>query len=387
MRDSTQYLERLESEVRGQGHPEADLAWARDAYFRLVLSRVKSSPAQGEVRRAAAEARDSGVSLEQAHGPSGTWAESVARGWVTAAPERFAGAESPAEPSWSPRSAVWAIPALATGLSLAFSLMGLIPGWDLETLTLGWILLPGLLAVPVVAVHAVYHSALVRWGNTLAVAAAVVATVALAVAIAWLVTQTVTAPLPTGVAWDWLALAGYLLLAVAGWLVARQLPGSGVRTDAGLRIRVHPAGSPVDDEAWEQQFRAALYLRGGRRDREVERAAQEALGHARDSGHPAVEEFGSPWDYARTLTEDPVVRPRRATVFYAALSLLWLGLAAGYLLEPGAETTWGEVVFRAALGVLLLAASALRAREWREAARSRDRRRAGPAEAQRVPSP
>ena len=379
MKDSTEYLDRLESDVQGHGHPEADLAWARDAYFRLVLSRVKSSPAQGEVRRAAAEARAAGLSLERAHGPSGAWAESVASGWVATAPERFVGIDSEAEPTWSARSAVWGIPVLAAMVSLVLTLLGLVPGWGVETVTLGWLMLPALIAVPMVSVHAVYHAVLRRGGNTRAVAAAAGATLVMAVVIAWLLTETIITPLHNGLTWQWAALAVYLLLAVAGMLVARRRAGNSGHsghTASGLRIRVHPAERPVDDAAWAEQFRAALYLRGGRRDREVERAAQEALDHVRSAGRPAVDEFGSPWDYARTLVEDPAVRPRRATVFYAALTLLWLGLALGDLVAPGREPGWGDVAFRGALGVMLLAATALRAIDWRRAVRSREHRRA-----------
>ncbi|WMY78924.1 hypothetical protein [Citricoccus sp. I39-566] len=375
MNDSTEYLDRLEADVLEQGHPADDLRWARDGYFRLLLSRVKSSPAQGEVRRAAARAREAGLTLEQAHGPSGAWAESVARAWVSTAPERFAAAGGPAEPAWSPRSALWGIPALAAALSVAFALVGLIPGWGPERPTLGWVLLPGLLAVPVVMVHAVYHATLGRFGNTRAVVTAVVSTVAMATAIAWAVMGALDVPLPPGVAWAWIALAGYAALAVVAWKVAQRVPGSSAGPDPGVHVRVHEAHEPVDDHAWERQFRTALFQRGVRRDRDVERAVQEALGHAEASDRPAVEEFGSPWDYARTLTEDPVVRTRRSTVFHGVLTLLWAALSADALLDPEAETTWVEVVLRGTVVALLAVATALRAREWRQAARLKAERR------------
>ena len=375
MNDSTEYLDRLESDVMDQGHPAEDLRWARDAYFRLLLSRVKSSPAQGETRRAAAEARAAGLSLDRAHGPAGEWAESVARGWLSTAPERFAASSSPAEPAWSLRSAVWGIPALAAALSVAFALVGLVPGWGPEQVTLGWVLMPGLLAVPVVMVHAVYHATLGRFGNTRALVTAVVSTVVMAAAIAWAVMGALDVPLPPGVAWEWLVLAGYVALAVLAWQVAQRVPGGSAGPDPGVHVRVHEAREPVDDHAWERQFRTALFQRGVRRDRDVERAVQEALGHAEASDRPAVEEFGSPWDYARTLTEDPVVRPRRLTLFHAALTLLWAGLSANALLDPAGDATWGDVAYRGVAVVLLVAATAFRAREWRQAARLRDERR------------
>ncbi|MFC0248951.1 hypothetical protein ACFFIO_10615 [Citricoccus parietis] len=369
MKDSTEYLDRLESDIQGQGHSSADLEWARDAYFRLLLSRVKSSPAQGEVRRAASSAREAGQSMAEAHGTSGAWAESVARGWASAAPERFASSRGPSEPSWSLRSAVWGIPALAAAFAAAFAMVGLIPGWGPDQVVLGWVLLPGLLAVPVVAVHAVYSSALGRFGNTRAVAMAVVCTVITALAIAWTVTRALTAPLPPGVAWDWLALAGYAMLAVLAWKVATLVPGSRAGESSAVQIRVHEARSPVGDLPWERQFRAALYRRGIRRDRDVERAVQEALSQARATGRLAVEEFGSPWDYALSLAEDPVVSPRRTTLFYAALTVLWAGLSVSHLVDPTSETTWGDVLFRGTAVVLLAVATALRAREWRRSAR------------------
>ena len=375
MNDSTEYLDRLESDVMDQGHPAEDLRWARDAYFRLLLSRVKSSPAQGETRRAAAEARAAGLSLDRAHGPAGEWAESVARGWLSTAPERFAASSSPAEPAWSLRSAVWGIPALAAALSVAFALVGLVPGWGPEQVTLGWVLMPGLLAVPVVMVHAVYHATLGRFGNTRALVTAVVSTVVMAAAIAWAVMGALDVPLPPGVAWEWLVSAGYVALAVLAWQVAQRVPGGSAGPDPGVHVRVHEAREPVDDHAWERQFRTALFQRGVRRDRDVERAVQEALGHAEASDRPAVEEFGSPWDYARTLTEDPVVRPRRLTLFHAALTLLWAGLSANALLDPAGDATWGDVAYRGVAVVLLVAATAFRAREWRQAARLRDERR------------
>ncbi|MGM7666889.1 hypothetical protein [Microbacterium sp. A93] len=375
MKDTTEYLDRLESDVRDQGHTGADLQWAREAYFRLLLSRVKSSPAQGEVRRAAASAREDGRPVEQFHGPAGAWAETVARGWVSTAPERFAGSTGPAEPAWNLRSAVWGIPALAAAFSVVFALVGLIPGGGPGQVTLGWVLLPGMLAVPVVMVHAVYHVTLGRFGNARAVAAAVGATVASALAIAWALTQALEVPLPSGAAWEWLAVAGYAAVAVGAWQLAKRVSASGAGPGPDTPIRVHEAGSPVDDPAWERQFRAALFLRGVRGDRDVDRAVQEALTHAQASGRLAVEEFGSPWDYARTLAEDPVVGPRRTTLFHAGLTLLWAGLSVSYLLDPSSDITWVDVLFRAAMVVLLLTATAFRAWEWRQAVRIRAERR------------
>lgn len=370
MKDTTEHLARLESEVLDHGHSEQDLEWSRQAYFRLLLSRVKSSPAQGEVRRAAEAAREAGRSLEQFQGESAVWAESTARQWLSEHPERFVRPLSDTENTWSLRSALWGIPAVAAGMSFLFALFTVIPGWGPEQMSLGWILVPGAIAVPVILLHAVYSATLGRRGNLRAVVAAVVVLVVSSVLVALLAISTREVLLPQGVPWSWIAVAAWTLVAVIAWQAARFLPGRGAGDDPGLTARVHPASAPVEDGAWTDLFRSALFQRGVRGDRDVDRAVQEALTHARQSGRLAVEEFGSPWEYARALSEDPVVRPRRLTLFYAALTVLWAGLSAGSLLDAESSPDFWDLLLRGGVALIFLFTTVASGLEWRRAARA-----------------
>ena len=379
MKDTTEHLERLESEVKDHGHSERDLDWSRDAYFRLLLSQVQSSPAQGEVRRAAEAARGSAQSLEQLHGEPGVWAEATVHRWLRENPERFIRHRGETENTWSLRSALWGIPAVAAGMSFLFALFTVIPGWGPDQMSLGWILVPGAIAVPIILLHAVYSSTLGRRGNLRAVAAAVVVVAISAVVIAVVAMATQDVLLPQGVPWIWIATGAWTLLAVVAWQLAQRIPGSGAHDDLGLPRRVHAAEEPVDDRTWADQFRSALFHRRVLKDSDVDRAVHEALTHAQQSGNLAVEEFGSPWDYAHALAEDPVVRPRRMTLFTGALAAAWTVLFAAQLVEGLGmdEVPVLESVFRAGMLLLLFGATISSARDWRRAVRLKTERTRG----------
>ena len=367
MKDTTEHLERLESEVQDHGHSERDLEWSRESYFRLLLSQVQSSPAQGEVRRAAEAARESGQSLEQLHGEPGVWVEATVHRWLREKPERFIRPRGDTENAWNLRSALWGIPAVAAGVSFLFALFTVIPGWGPDQMSLGWILVPGAIAVPIILLHAVYSSTLGRRGNLRAVAAAVVVLLVSSVLVALLAISTREMPLPAGVPWSWIAVAAWTLMAVIAWQLAKRIPGSGAGDDPGLTVRVHPASAPVEDGAWTDLFRSALFHRGVRGDRDVDRTVQEALTHAQESGHLAVEEFGSPWEYARALSEDPAVHPRRRTLFYAALTVLWTGLSAGQLLDAESSPDLWDLLLRGGVALCFLVTTVASGLEWRRA--------------------
>lgn len=373
MIDTTEHLDRLEADMEDRGHAATDQEWAREAYFRLLLCQVKSSAAQSQVRLAAAEARSARAELAAQHGPAARWAQGRAQQWLTEAPGRFVDRPD-VEDGWTWRSALWGIPALAVMFGVVFALVSLLPGSAEGQDTVAWVLLPGLLAIPVVGAGVVYRHVLAAHGHLRAVLTAGLAVLVSIPVITWLVMDALRVSLPPQLPWSWLALLGYVLLAVGCWQVSRRIPGSGADEGPSGPVDVMSASEPVDDRIWFSRFRAALHERGSLTDREVRRSIEEAREHVGASGGAAVEEFGSPWEYARSLTHDPRVAPRRATLGYGALALFWFVMAGQHVVSGDEGDAWT----RLALGLLVTVICVASARQWHRAAQDRTSRRSGP---------
>lgn len=336
MTETSGHLHHLETEIRQHGHSEADWEWAREAYSRLLLSQVRSSPARSTVDHAAAEARATNAALAEHHGSAARWAEGRALSWRSESEGLFVEAPG-ADDVWSWRSALWGIPAVAAGLSVVFAALTLFQWGGEGQDSLAWVLFPGLLAIPVVGTWALYRQVLVVRGYLWGVLAAVLAAAVSIPVITWLVIDALRISLPPEVPWAWVAVAGYVVL---------------------------PSDQPVTDEAWFSRFRAALHGRGALTDREVRRTIEEAGERVRSTGLTAVEVFGSPWGRARSVPRDPCVAPRRATVGYGLLALIWFALLGSAVMGGGDDSMW----WRLALGLLMLWLCLSKAAEWYRAA-------------------
>lgn len=359
MPETPEHLRQLETDIRHHGHTRADREWLREAYFRLLLSQVRSSPAEDEVRRAAAEARSARAELEEHHGSVTRWAEDRARQWRSEAPERFVDSPALAD-GWTWRSALWGVPALAAIFSLVFAVITLFPGSGEGQNTLAWLLIPGLLALPVVGAGAAYRHVLGGFGHLRAVLVSGLGVLVSIPLITWLVMDALDVSLPAGIPWPWISLSGYVLLAVACWQVSRRVPGSGVGEGPPGPVSVLTSSEAVTDRTWFTRFRTALHARGGIADKEVRRIIEQSQERVRSSGTAAVEAFGSPWEYAQSLAHDPRVGPRRATVGYGALALMWFALVGSDMMSGEGGEGWTRLV----LGVLMLAVCMASAAQW-----------------------
>lgn len=337
----------------------------REAYFRLLLSQVRSSRARENVSRAAAQARSAHAGMAEHHGSAARWAEDRAEHWLGEAPEFFVDS-SGLEDGWTWRSALWGVPALAAMFSLVFALITLFSGPGEGQDTLAWVLIPGLLALPVVGAGAVYRHVLGAHGHLSAVLAAGLAVLISIPLITWLVVDALRVSLPPGVPWSWVSVVGFVLLTVVCWTLSRRILGSGADDGSPGPVSVLGSSEPVTDRTWFARFRTALHLRGSVSDREVRRSVDAARERVRSAGATAVEAFGSPWEYAASLPQDPRVGPRRATAGYGALALFWLVLVGvGVVSGDG-----GEVWTRLVLGALMVAVCLTSAVQWYRAARS-----------------
>lgn len=315
--------------------------------------------------RAAARARSAHAGMEEHHGSAARWAEDRAECWLGEAPEFFVDS-SGLEDGWTWRSALWGVPALAAMFSLVFAVITLFSGPGEGQDTLVWVLIPGLLALPVVGAGAVYRHVLGAHGHLSAVLASGLVVLISIPLITWLVVDALDVSLVAGVPWPWIALSGYVLLTVACWQASRRVPGSGVGEGAAGPVSVLPSSEPVTDRTWFDLFRTALHARGGIADKEVRRIIEQSKERVRSAGTAAVEAFGSPWEYAASLPQDPRVGPRRATVGYGALALFWLVLVGvGVVSGDG-----GEVWTRLVLGALMVAVCLTSAVQWYRAAQS-----------------
>ena len=65
-----------------------------------------------------------------------------------------------------------------------------------------------------------------------------------------------------------------------------------------------------------------------------------------------------------------MVRPRRRTLFYAALTVLWAGLSAGSLLDAESSPDLSDLLLRGGVALIFLFTTVASGLEWRRAARA-----------------
>ncbi|UEJ84269.1 hypothetical protein Bra3105_08170 [Brachybacterium halotolerans subsp. kimchii] len=361
---------------------ETDADWAELALVRLVFGDVRIDVVEQVLTEAAGTVREAQESPAELFGAPSEWADQQAEQLREAGLDVF---EDPLIMGW--REGVLTTLGLASGLSALFflsQLLDLLVGSESgpTDVTAGFALMPLLLSAMLVVVIAVYKRAVARFRFPIVVALCAAVVVLGAGGVASIIVPLAREGADARLAWGWSILLVPLYAALC-WVVAKlwRAPAQGPgdregRGDAKGREDVEALtpqqildSAHLDDEDWVRRARAALRRRDDFTDPRIDAVLTEAQAHAAESGAPLVEEFGSPEGYAQKLPKDPRTIPRRMTLFYAVLALLWLALALADAAGAGWHVGW-SVAAPAVLAVAFGAMAVGRARAWHRVGRS-----------------
>lgn len=314
---------------------DTDADWARSALARLALDDVREPLARAAVAELAPVLAESGEPAADLFGPAVEWARDRQAEWAAAGVP----ATAPPGPT-SLRAAVHDTLVGAAVVTVGFTVVEMAgEGWRID-LTVAFVLFPLLMSLGVVGVRAAWHAVVPRRGRGLGAAAAGGLLVAYAVAVAGAVLALDPVSLGT-VPGVWMALvsAAYGLAASAVGRLWPQRPEDpdGEAPAAGPHVAEPPRpglAAPSDD-AWTNALRAALRERGDMTEARVRTVVAEAVAHARQTGRPLPEEFGSPGSYAARFARDPVVLSRRGAWSATLLALCPVALAVVYVVDDG----------------------------------------------------
>jgi hypothetical protein len=347
---------------------DADADWAELAFVRMVFGDVRIDVAEKQLVDAAATVREAQEAPKSLFGAPSEWADQQVEDLRGAGFDVF---EHPL--IMGPRESAVTALGVASGLSALFflsQLLHLLFGGDGPAdLTIGFALMPLLLAVLIVVLIAVFKRAVARFRFPIVIAlcAAVVALGAGGAASILMPLGQEGAGLRLAWGWGILLVPAYAALA---WVVAKlwPAPADGTADEEALTPQQVLDAAHLDDDAWTSRARAALRRRDDLTDARVDTAITEARAHAAEAGATLLEEFGSPEGYALKIPKDPRTVARRMTVFYAVLALLWLALALANAAGAGWVLSWA--VAAPALLVIVCGAQAVgHARTWRRSVR------------------
>lgn len=364
-RPSGEQLRRVEEAFLAARDEATDTDWAELAFARLVFSDVRIEVAEQLLTGAAhtlAEAQEAPSAL---WGAPGDWADEQVEELKASGVDVFDDSLL-----MGPRESVLTVFGLAAGLAALFfvaELLSMLIGDPMRSgLSVGLMIAPLLLGALLVATISMYKRALGRFSFPVTILLC-----ALTVAAGAAVAANVMIPL------------GGVRLGVPGLLVVVMVP-----VYAGLawvigKIWPKPVPAPVppvttqqileasriEDEEWLSRARAALRRRGDLTGARIDTALTEAGAHAADVDTSLVGEFGAPEDYARSLPADPRTAPRRLTLLYSALVVLWPLVGLIGLTDPDWTLSWSTLIYPALM--IICACLAIRyARDWRRAAQA-----------------
>ncbi|WP_152352421.1 hypothetical protein [Brachybacterium subflavum] len=361
-------LGRVVQAFRSARGVDADADWAELAFVRMVFEDVRIDVAEKQLVDAAATVREAQESPKTLFEAPSEWADQQVEDLRGAGLDVF---EDPL--IMGPRESVVAALGIASGLSALFflsQLLDLLFGGDGPAdLTIGFALMPLLLAVLIVVLIGVFKRAVARFRFPVVIALCAAVVVLGAGGAASILVPLGQEGTDIRLAWGWSILLVPVYAALA-WMVAKlwRAPADGSAGEEALTPQQVLDAAHLDDDAWTSRARAALRRRDDLTDARVDTAITEAHAHAAETGSTLLEEFGTPEGYALKIPKDPRTVARRMTVFYAVLALLWLALALANAADARWVLSWA--IAAPALLVIVCGAQAVgHARTWRRSVR------------------
>lgn len=354
-------LARIHDALFAARHEEADVEWADRAFVHMGFAAVRLDQVELLLSEVAAAVRASQEGPQDLFGDPTDWADERMRELRESGLDVF-------EDSllMGPREFTTTTFGLASGLSALFFLSQLLDlvlgGEEGPTgLSPGFAVLPLLIAAALMLLITVFKRATPRFRFPVVIALCAGTVVLASAGIAGILVPLAQSGLEAGWLWTILLVPLYAVLA---WTIATLWRAPKNSSPPPLTMRQILDSADLNDSAWVQRARAALRHRGDLSDARIDAALDEARGHAADSGSSLLGEFGSPEGYAQKLPRDRATIPRRMTLFYAVLAVLWLVLAVVHASDAHWTAT-GSLVAPAALMLLCAGWAVGSARAWR----------------------
>ncbi|UQN28202.1 hypothetical protein [Brachybacterium kimchii] len=364
-RPSGEQLRRAEEAFLAARGEATDTDWAELAFARLVFADVQVEVAEQLLTGAAqtlAEAQEAPSAL---WGAPGDWADEQVAELRASGVDVFDDSLL-----MGPRESVLTAFGLAAGLAALFfvaELISLLIGDDLRAgLSIGLAIAPLLLGALLVATITVYKRALGRFSFPVTILLC-----ALTVAAGAAVAANVMIPLG-GVRLGVPSLLVVVMVPVyAGlaWVIGKVWPKPAPAPAPPITAQQILEASRLGDEQWLSRARGALRRRGDLTGSRIDSALAEAGAHAADGDSSLVGEFGAPEDFARSLPADPRTAPRRLTLLYSALVVLWPLVGLIGLTDPDWTLSWSQLIYPA-LMIICACLAVQHARDWRRAAQA-----------------
>ncbi|WP_246954437.1 hypothetical protein [Brachybacterium sp. Marseille-Q7125] len=329
------YLRKTFTAARGV---PADGIWAELALTRLVFADVRIDLAKTFVGTLAADVAAAGESPEELFGPAEEWAAQT----VTALRED--GVDVFDDPlRMSLRDAVGTAFLVATGIAVLFAVVAVarwLLGGEPLALSASMAVAPGLLGALLTGLAAGWGHLRSRLAFPVLAGLGVLTVIIGALGIA-LLFQALN---PLGDIAPWWGLGLMVLGYGTAAAAVSALPSRKKPPVSTAQLPTNP--SPLSDEQWLEQARAGLRERADLPESRVREHLEEARALAQENARSLDEEFGNPRAFARSLSGDPGLAPRRTAVLYAVVAVAWAVLGSAGILERGG-TAWMDLIYLA----------------------------------------
>ncbi|MFW0182294.1 hypothetical protein ACN082_02135 [Rothia sp. CCM 9417] len=296
--------ERLTEEIRQISDLSEDTDWVQAAFATLATNSVKAATSESAVRGVIRQVETTGQSPAQLYGPPQEWVAHKIALWRDKGTQVFL-----EDTPLSLKEFIGFGLCLGAFYSLLFLLVLALPSDRQADPKIGMLAAPLLLAFLTLGVGALYQRANRRWGFVKALTACALFTLLGSGATAGvfgLLGASSTRYSP----W-WLLLIA-AVLGLLGALAFKHLPEPSPHTAQEL--------VPGDEAAWLSVFIQELRSRGDMTEARAREEAYRVREHLAFSQSSALEEFGDPVTYARSLAGQGKVQPYR-NLLRASLSL------------------------------------------------------------------
>lgn len=308
---ATNPYERLTEEIAQVSDLPEDTDWVQTAFASLATHFVKATASESAVRGVIRQVAATGQSASELYGPPQEWAAQKIAVWRDKGTQVFV-----EDTPLSFKEYIGFSLCLAAFYSLLSLLVLVLPSERLGDPKIGMLVAPVLLAFLTVGVGILYQRANKRWGFVKALIACVLFTLLASGATAGIFSL-LDATSTRYSSWWFLPIAA--ALGVLGVLAFKYLPEPSPHRAEEL--------APGDEDIWLTVFIQELRARGDMTEARAREEAYRVREHLTFSESSALEEFGDPVTYARSLAGQGKVPPYRnflGTLLSLAACCFWV---------------------------------------------------------------
>lgn len=302
--------ERLTQEIAQVSNRAEDTDWVQTAFVTLATNSVNAATNESAVNGVIRQVAATGQSASELYGPPQEWVAQKIAVWRDKGTQVFV-----EDTPLSFKEYIGFSLCLAAFYSLLSLLVLVLPSEHLGEPKVGMLVAPVILGFLTVGVGALYQQANKRWGFVRALVACVLFTL-LASGVTAGIFRLLDATSTRYSSWWFLPIAA--ALGVLGALAFRYLPEPSPDWAEEL--------APGDEDTWLTVFIQELRARGDMTEAGAREEAYRVREHLAFSESSALEEFGDPVTYARSLAGQGKVPPYRkflGTSFSLAACCFW----------------------------------------------------------------